>query len=60
MSDETNKGRDARNEINVSAKDEVAYWSKLLGVSEEELRATVERVGPQIEDVARDLVDKAA
>ena len=60
MSDEAKKGPDARNEINVGDKDEAAYWSKLLGVSEEELRATVERVGPQIEDVARELVDKAA
>ena len=62
MSDETttDKGHDARNRINVRDKDEVAYWSKLFGVSEEELRATVERVGPYVEDIALELTEKAA
>jgi hypothetical protein len=56
MSDEkTTKGRETRNQINVNNKDEVAYWSKLFGVSEQELRAAVERVGPYIEDIAQDL-----
>ena len=61
MSDEeTNKERPVPNGINVNAKDEVAYWSKLFGVSEQALRATIERVGSYIEDVARDLGEKAA
>ena len=61
MSDEeSNTERPAPNGINVNDKNEVAYWSKLFGVSEHELRATIERVGPYIEDVARDLGEKAA
>jgi hypothetical protein len=61
MSDEqTTKRRETRNQINVNHKDEVAYWSKLFGVSEQELRAAVERVGPYVDDIAQDLAKKAA
>ena len=60
MSDETTNRHDARNRINLNDQDEVAYWSKLFGVSEAELRATVDRVGPYVEDIALDLGDKAA
>ena len=46
--------------INVDAKDELAYWSKLLGVSEDELRAVVRRVGNSVEAVALEIDNKKA
>jgi len=56
MSDDTTKrGRQDRERINISEKHEVQYWTKRLGVSEEELRDPVERVGPMVEDVQKEL-----
>jgi len=56
MSDDTTKrGRQDRERINISEKHEVQYWTKRLGVSEEELRDAVERVGPMVEDVQKEL-----
>jgi len=54
MSDEkTTKGRETRNQINVNDTAEVAYWSKLFGVSEQELRVAVKRVGSYVDDIDR-------
>ncbi len=41
--------------INVAEPYEVTYWSKLLGVSEDELTLTVSKVGEDIERVRQAL-----
>lgn len=41
--------------IALSEDYEVAYWTKTLGVSVEQLRESVGRVGPMVSDVKRDL-----
>jgi hypothetical protein len=52
------------NRININDYDEVAYWARLFGVSEEQLLITVQRVGDSVEAVATELEegkrDKAA
>jgi len=54
MADESTKrgGLDVAR-IGLSEDDEVRYWSKEFGVSELELQAAVEKVGPMAEDVRR-------
>ena len=52
MSDDTHKrGPGDRNRINVNQEHELRYWTKELGVDEETLKATVQRVGPMADDV---------
>lgn len=41
--------------INIEQEHEVTYWSKELGVSAETLRSAVERAGPIVKDVRRQL-----
>ena len=41
--------------INVNQPWEVSYWCKVLGCTEAELRAAVQKVGPMVEDVKRKL-----
>ncbi|MEO8205238.1 MAG: DUF3606 domain-containing protein [Chthoniobacterales bacterium] len=38
--------------INVNDSVDLKYWAKRLGVSEKELRDTVERIGPAADAVA--------
>lgn len=46
MADDKNKtGSPDRDRINLSEDYEVQYWTKALGVSEEELRQAVKQVG---------------
>jgi len=52
MSDSTQKsGAQDRSRINVGQEHELRYWCKELGVDEATLKATVERVGPMVNDV---------
>ena len=52
MSDSTrNRGAQDRDRINVNQDHELRYWTKELGVDEETLKATVQRVGPLVNDV---------
>jgi hypothetical protein len=52
MSDDKRKtGPADRSRINLSEDYEVRYWSETLGVSNLELQAAVEKVGPMVEDV---------
>ena len=37
--------------INIEEEQELSYWCDKLAVSRDELRAAVERVGPQVSDV---------
>jgi len=56
MSDDTTKrGKQDRDRINIQEPHEVEYWTNRLGVSEDELRDAVERVGPMVEDVQREI-----
>jgi ribosomal protein S6E (S10) len=41
--------------INVLVESEVAYWSKELGVSREQLARAIEEVGERVVDVKRQL-----
>jgi hypothetical protein len=45
MADDTTQTRQDRNFINVNEKYEVDYWTRALGVSEQELREAVAAVG---------------
>ena len=40
-----------RDQINLNDVDELEHWSRKLGCSETELRATVARVGPLVDSV---------
>ena len=58
--DTTKKGPQDRNRFNVNEKYEVDYWKNTFGVSKEELRAGVQRVGPSADAVEKDLKKKAS
>ena len=56
MADDTSKrGAADRSRINVHEPHEVRYWTKELGVSEEELKNAVAQVGVMAEAVRRQL-----
>ncbi|WP_396615430.1 DUF3606 domain-containing protein [Lysobacter soli] len=46
-----NRGEPDSSRINVNQEHEVRYWTKALDVTEDELRAAVEAVGPMAEKV---------
>ena len=50
---QTGKPDDAR--INVDQEHELDYWSKRVRVSREKLKQAVERAGPMVKDVQRNL-----
>ncbi|MBP1473684.1 DUF3606 domain-containing protein [Frateuria sp. MAH-13] len=56
MSDNlNNRGPADRTRVNVNEDYETRYWANKWGVSEDELRAAVDRVGVMAEDVERAL-----
>lgn len=55
MSDNKSKTAADRKRIDVSEDYECRYWSEKFGVSADELKRTVARVGPMAADVARAL-----
>ncbi len=56
MSDDTSKsGGQDRKLISLSEDYEVRDWSQKFGVTAEELRAAVQKVGNKAEDVLREL-----
>jgi hypothetical protein len=56
MADNLNeRGSGDRKRINVSQPHEVSYWSRTLGVTEEQLRKAVQQAGPMADDVRRHL-----
>jgi hypothetical protein len=56
MADDTsNRGQQDRSRINVSQEHEVRYWTKALGVSEEQLKAAVKSVGNSADKVREHL-----
>ena len=53
--DKSNRGDPDRKLISLTQGYEVEDWSQRFGVSEEELRAAVDRVGSSAEAVAKEL-----
>lgn len=50
-----NRGPQDRSRINVNEEWEVAYWTKELGLSKEELEAAVKAAGPSVSAVRQHL-----
>jgi hypothetical protein len=56
MADDTSKtGAADRTQINVNQPHEVQYWTKALGISEDQLKTAVKSVGPNAEAVRKHL-----
>jgi hypothetical protein len=56
MADDRNKqGQQDRDRINVNEDYELRDWSKRLGVSSDELKSAVAKVGPMANDVRQHL-----
>ena len=56
MSDDlTNRGPQDRARINVNEDHELRYWTKELGVSEQQLKEAVKAVGVSVEAVKQHL-----
>jgi hypothetical protein len=55
MSDDKTKTAADRRRIDVSEDYECRYWSERFGVSPDELKRAVGRVGDMADDVAREL-----
>lgn len=49
------RGPRDRSRINVNQPHELQYWSRKLGVTEQELRSAVEKAGPMVDNVQRQL-----
>ena len=60
MSDDKSKLAADRERINVNEDYELRYWTEKFGVSAEDLKRAVERVGPMADDVACALGKAAA
>jgi len=56
MPDDPKKvGKPDRDRINVNEDYELRDWSKILGVGPDRLKEAVEKVGPMVADVRREL-----
>ena len=53
--DKTKRGPQDRAKTNVQEKYEMDYWSRKFGVTPDQLRNAVKRVGPSAEAVEREL-----
>jgi hypothetical protein len=53
MADEKSETDEPDSDLINLNDDAIGDWSKKLGVSEHELQAAVEKVGPRVEDVRR-------
>ncbi len=56
--DKTKVGNADRIRINVHEDYELKDWSKHFGVSPDELKRAVQKVGPMVKDVGRELKKK--
>jgi hypothetical protein len=56
--DPNNRGNPDRQRINTSQPHEMRDWARKFGVSEEELREAVTKVGNQADDVERHFRDR--
>jgi hypothetical protein len=55
VDDKSNVGGADRKRINPEEDYEMQYWTEKFGVSREELKKAVDRVGPMADDVAKAL-----
>lgn len=56
MSDDLSKrGKQDRDRINVGEDHELRYWTEKFGVSQDELKSAVQKVGPMAKDVQQHL-----
>jgi hypothetical protein len=53
--DPNQRGGADRQRVSLEQEHEVRYWTKELGVSEQQLREAVRAVGPMVDDVRRRL-----
>jgi len=53
--DKTNRGEPDRSLINLHEPYEVQYWTRTLGITEQQLRQAVQAVGPSVSAVRRHL-----
>ena len=53
--DKSNSGRPDRDRINVNQEHELRDWSQSLGVTPDQLKDAVQKVGPMADDVRRHL-----
>jgi Protein of unknown function (DUF3606) len=53
--DKSKKGPQDRDRISITEEYEVRYWSKKFGVTPDQLRATVRKVGNTVATVEREL-----
>jgi hypothetical protein len=53
--DKSKQGPQDRSRINVNERYELDYWSKKFGVSEDELKRAVDKVGAMADDVEKEL-----
>jgi hypothetical protein len=61
MPEDTSKGgQPDRSRINVDEKHELKHWSKKFSVSPDRLREAVQKVGPSIQAVERELTKSAS
>jgi hypothetical protein len=51
--DKMNRGEPDRSRINLNEHYEVSYWSERFGITKEQLKKAVEKVGNSPEDIAR-------
>jgi hypothetical protein len=56
--DKNDRGPADRTRVNVNEDYEVQYWSKKFGVSADQLRAAVKKVGVMASDVEKELARK--
>lgn len=56
--DMKNTGKQDRDRINTSEEHEIQYWTKALGVSEQQLKDAVKKVGSMAADVRAHLGKK--
>lgn len=53
--DKQNRGPADRTRVNIHEDYEVRHWTKHFGVTAEQLKESVRRVGPMVSDIQRDL-----
>jgi len=56
--DKTKVGKGDRDRINTSEDYELNDWSKHFGVSKDQIKQAVNKVGPMVRDVERELKKK--
>jgi hypothetical protein len=57
--DRSLRGGQDRTRVNVNQDYEARYWADKWGISEEELRTAVAKVGPQVADLERHFASRS-